>query len=64
MNRSMVLSRMVAYSLGLVLVTTHFVPKYAAFFNLPVHNIWLYLAAGRPAAVGSIQTAFVPKPAH
>ena len=34
-NRSMVLSRMVAYSLGLVFVTNHFVPKYAAFFNLP-----------------------------
>ena len=46
MNRSMLLSRMVAYSLGMVFVTIHFVPKYAAFFNYLEHNIRLYLIWG------------------
>jgi transposase len=46
-QRSMLLSRMVAYSLGLVSVTNHFFPKYAAFFNLPrtqlltISRLWL-----------------------
>jgi hypothetical protein len=44
MDRSMLLSCMVAYSLGLVFNAIHFVPKYAAFFNYPVHNIRLYLS--------------------
>jgi len=34
----------VAYSLGLVLVTTHFVPKYAAFFNLPSYTTFGYIS--------------------
>ena len=43
-DRSMVLSRMVAYSLGLVLVTNHFVPKVRRLIQPPlVHNIRLYL---------------------